>query len=140
MRDLLKQDRPLAPETVRLGISVLGGLFGLAAIIITLYGLFNLFGVGTFFIGLLQISGGLGLLLAIYLIVRLLSEAVMALHRLNDRLTIQADLLADRAPAQAARPAAKPRAAKTTTRKAPARAKPATSEPADKPKPSASEA
>ncbi len=88
MRELFNQDRPMSPALVRSGTALLGGLFAIAAIFIVLQGFGNLFSLRTFLTGLFQLTGGLGLLLALYLIVRLLGEAVMALHRMNDRLTV----------------------------------------------------
>lgn len=119
MRDLFNQDRPMSPALIRSGTALLGGLFAIAAIFIVLQGFGNLFSLRTFLTGLFQLTGGLGLLLSLYLIVRLLGEAVMAMHRMNDRLTVMAMDLGntrsaavspaepDPKPAQRSRPAAR---------------------------------
>jgi len=126
MRELLKQDRALSPASIRLAINVLGLLFAVAAIIIAFYGLYTIFAKGAFFIGLLQISAGIGFLLAIYLIVRLQAESIMAAHRTNDRLMILSDALSPRVEASAL-PAAKPKK-KAPVKTARPKAKPATPE------------
>lgn len=132
MRDLLNQNRPISPTTLQFGTTVMTFLFGMAAVLIFLFGFLNLLRPSTFLTGLLQISGGLGLLLAVTLIVRLLVESVMAQHRLNDRLVILSDALASRreqtTPTPTTPPAAKP--AKTATRKAKPAAKSAPAKPA----------
>lgn len=96
MRDLLDQDRALSPATVRRALTLLGGLLLLTAIIVLMMGIGTLFGDGTFFIGLLQISGGLGILLGLYLFVRLLAEMLITAQRTNDRLEILASALSPR--------------------------------------------
>lgn len=134
MRNLLNQNRPLSPATVQLATTALTVLFGVAGVIVFLFGFLNLFRASTFLTGLLQLSGGLGLLLAVVLIVRLLADGVMALHRMNDRLLILSDSLTARrapetpapaAPAKPARKPARPAAKKPATRAKPAAAKPA---------------
>lgn len=124
MRDLLNQNRPLSPASLQMGTTVMTLLFGVAAVLIFLFGFLNLLRPGTFLTGLLQIAGGLGFLLAVILIVRLLVESVMAQHRLNDRLVILTDALASRrAPmpeAAPAKPASKPVARKTKSAAKPA--------------------
>lgn len=139
MRDLLNQNRPLSPATLQLGTTVMTILFGVAAVLIFLFGFLNLLRPSTFLVGLLQISGGLGFLLAVTLIVRLLSENVMAQHRLNDRLLILSDTLASRRvqTPKTASPAPAKKASKPATRKAKPAAKPSQAEapaPAAKPK------
>ena len=124
MRDLLNQDRALAPATIRLATNVLGLLFGITAIIVLIYGMKTLFLDGP--VGLLQISGGLGVLLAIFLIVRLQAEAVMAAQRTNDRLMILTDALSPRVATAQPAPATKKKPARKTV---PAKAKSATTDP-----------
>ena len=139
MRNLLNQNRPLSPATVERATTAITVLFGIAGGLIFAFGLWNLVTV-SFLTGLLQLAGGLGLILAIILSVRLLADGVMALHRMNDRLLILSDSLTARrapeapapaAPAKPARKAAKPAAKKPATRAKPAAAKP----PADTPAP-----
>jgi len=114
MQNLFNQDRVLSPASVRLWVNTLGALFFIASIIILIKGALTLFGSGTFLVGLLQISAGLGILLAFYLIVRLQAETLLATQRTNDRLAVFADALSPRiTPAKNA---------KTATRK-PAKAK-----------------
>ena len=119
MRELLKQDRAFSPETIRLGVSVLGVLFTLAALMILLLGGSTLFIHGDIFVGILQLSGGFGLLLALFLLVRLQAELVMAAHRTNDRLMILSDALSPRvsetAPQKPARKKSTPRKTKAHT-------------------------
>lgn len=94
MRDLFDQGRAMSPALIRTGIGLLGALLGVAAAIVFLQGLGNVLSFNAPLTGIVQISGGLGVLLAVYLIVRLLGEAVLALHRLNDRLTVLSSDLA----------------------------------------------
>lgn len=99
MRDLLDQDRALSPATIRFATNVIGILFLIAALIMALYGFLTLLGKGTFLIGLLQVSAGTGTLLALFMIVRLQAEAIIAAQRTNDRLMILTDALGARADA-----------------------------------------
>ena len=119
MRELLKQDRAFSPETIRLGVSVLGVLFTLAALMILILGGYTLFIHGDILVGILQLSGGFGLLLALFLLVRLQAELVMAAHRTNDRLMILSDALSPRV---SETPPQKPARKKRTSRKAKAHA------------------
>ena len=106
MQDLFNQDRALSPESLRLWVNILGALFFIASGIIFIKGMLTLFGSGTFLVGLLQISAGIGILLAVYLIVRLQAEALLASQRTNDRLAVLSDALAPRiAPATHTKPA-----------------------------------
>lgn len=116
MRDLFNQDRPLSPALIRAGTGLLGVLLGIAGLIILLLGLGNVLSgvfslsVSRIITGVVQIAGGVGLALALYLFVRLLGEAVMALHRLNDRLgIIGEDVRLQSAAPQDLTPAAKPK-------------------------------
>lgn len=117
MRELLNQDRALSPASIKLAITVLGLLFTVAAIIIALNGLFTAF-TQSLLIGLLQISAGTGFLLAVYMVVRLQAETVMAAHRTNDRLMILNDALSPRVAAPPAKPKKKAPAAKPARAKA----------------------
>ena len=90
MKDLLNQDRALSPGLIRAGVFVLGVL------LLALVALVGLAGLGTLFSGrpfaaLIQILGGASIALFAFLVVRLLSETLMALHRLNDRMTVLGD-------------------------------------------------
>ena len=122
MRDLLNQDRALSPALVRTAMTIMSLLFAGLGLLVVLQGFGTLFG-GAFLAGLTQIIGGLAILFALYLVMRLLAEILMALHRMNDRLTVLSDDLRDKRdgpekPAQATRkPAAakKKPAAKITT-------------------------
>ena len=112
MKDLITQDRAISPSTVRTATLLVGMLFAVAVGLIILQALLSMFGADPsggfwlFLIGLTQISLGAGLLLAIYMMVRLLGEGLMAQHRLHDRLTILTDELGSRRAAQT--PAASP--------------------------------
>lgn len=118
MRDLFQLDRAVAPATVRTGMMIVGGMFSLCAGLIIVLALaamlgFNPIGtVGSFLTGLLQISLGVGCLLALYMILRLLGEILMALHRLNDRMGILSDEMKSTRATQKA--AGKPAARKTS--------------------------
>ncbi len=107
MRDLLNQDRALSPALVRTAMAIMGLLFAGLAALVALQGLGTLFG-GSFLAGLTQIIGGLAILFALYLTLRLLAEILMALHRLNDRLTVLSDELRDKR-AEMPKPSASPR-------------------------------
>lgn len=101
MRELLNQDRALSPATIRLATSVIGGLFAVAGLLILGMALFDtILRNGAIIAGLLQITAGLGFLLAVFMIVRLQAELVMAAHRTNDRLTILADAMSPRVKAK----------------------------------------
>ncbi|MEM8919927.1 MAG: hypothetical protein AAGB25_01070 [Pseudomonadota bacterium] len=109
MRGLWDQDQVMSASMIRSATLLLGALLAAIAAISVLGALGSLFS-GRFFTFLVQIAGGLGIPLAIWLIVRLLSEGVMAQHRLSDRLTILTDVLNEQrtaATAEPAKPAAK---------------------------------
>ena len=97
MRELLNQDRALSPATIRLATSVIGGLFSLAGLLILGMALFDtILRNGAIISGLLQMTAGVGFLLAVFMVVRLQAEMVMAAHRTNDRLAILADAMSPR--------------------------------------------
>ena len=124
MRDLLSQTRALSAETIRRTVTAVGVLFAITAIVIVYNGLKTVLGGGPVNIGILQISFGVGGLLAIYLLIRLLAELVFSVHRANDRLMILNDELSvQRQTAAAPKPAPrKPAAkAKSSAKKAPAK-------------------
>ena len=125
MRDLFSQSRPLSAATIRQAIALVGVLFVIAAIIIVYNGLKTIFASGAFDIGLLQISLGLGLLMAIYLLVRLQAETVLASHRTNDRLMVLGDAVASQRQAETP--------AKMTSRRPAKKTKPDTKKVAQKP-------
>ena len=107
MRDLLNQDRALSPSTIRLAINVVAGLFVLSLALILVVEVFGWFWKSAFFSGLLQFSLAAGFLLALYLMVRLQAEAVLAAQRNTDRLAILSDALNASLNQQAAKPAKK---------------------------------
>lgn len=90
MLDLFNLDRPLSPALARAGVAALGALLAVLAALTLLAALGNLFS-GRILAGLVQLVGGVAVLLFTYLVARLLSEVVLALHRLNDRLTVMSD-------------------------------------------------
>ncbi|MEO9970072.1 MAG: hypothetical protein ABJG15_09660 [Hyphomonadaceae bacterium] len=100
MRDLFQQDRAMTQSSVRISVQAMGGLFALCAGLIFVQAVLGIFGIapsggiGRLFAGLLQVGLGLGGLLALYMIVRLLNEILLAQHRLNDRLAILSDEIA----------------------------------------------
>lgn len=99
MRDLFQQDRAVSQSSVRMGVMAVGGLFAMSAAVVIVQAVLGIFGIsagGTLarlFAALLQIGLGLGALLALYMVVRLLSEILMAQHRLNDRMSVLSDEL-----------------------------------------------
>ena len=113
MREILDQDRALSPALIRTAMTVMGMLFAGLAALVVFQGLGTVFS-GAFLAGLTQIIGGLALLFALYLVMRLLAEILMALHRLNDRLGVLGDdVRSQRGEASAtATPTRKPQAAK----------------------------
>ena len=88
MRDLLDQNRALSPATIRMAINVLAALFVLSLSLALFVHVVGLFKSSGFILGLLTFSTATGVLLALYLMVRLQAEAVMAAHRNTDRLAI----------------------------------------------------
>jgi hypothetical protein len=112
MRELFGQDRAISPATVRGATQIIGGLFVACIGLIVLQVLLGALGmdasgvVRRVLTALMQIGLGAGLLLAIYMIVRLLGEGLMAQQRLQDRLTILTDELSSIRTANT--PAAKP--------------------------------
>ncbi|MEE9380761.1 MAG: hypothetical protein V3V03_05085 [Hyphomonadaceae bacterium] len=119
MRELLNQERALSPALVRTAMTVMSLLFAGLALLVVLQGLGTLFG-GALLAGLTQIIGGLAILFALYLVMRLLAEILMALHRLNDRMTILGDTVREQRE-EAPKSSTPPR--KPAARKKPAAAK-----------------
>lgn len=90
MKDLINQDRALSPALIKTGVFLLGVLLAALAVFIILMALATLFS-GAIIPAFIQAAAGLSLALFAFLIVRLLSEILMAIHRLNDRLTVLGD-------------------------------------------------
>lgn len=80
-------------STIRLAIGVLGGLFALAGLIITIMAIKTILFDHRPLIGLLQFSAGGGVLLALFMGVRLQAETLLAAHRTHDRLTVLSDAM-----------------------------------------------
>lgn len=133
MQDLFNQDRPLSPDLIRAGVGLLGILLGVVAIFVVLMALGTLFS-GAVIPAIIQAAAGLSIPLFIYLMTRILSEILFALHRQNDRMGVLAEdvraatsTAAKPAPAPTPEPApVKPKAAaakrapaKRTTKAAP---------------------
>ena len=95
MRELLNQDRALSPALVRSAMTILSLLFAALALLVIGQGFGTMMG-GAPFAGLTQIIGGLAILFSLYLVMRLLAEILMALHRLNDRLAVLGDDMRDK--------------------------------------------
>ncbi len=124
MRDLFQQDRAISPSSVRTATTLIGTLFAACLGLIILQALLGAFGVGATgtlrraLTGLMQIGLGAGLLLALYMMVRLLGEGLMAQQRLIDRMTILSDELGSVRVVEkpvASKPAATKPAAKSAT-------------------------
>lgn len=96
MYDLLKQNRPLSAHTIELAVTILTGLFVFAGLFWVMFIFKWLFKGGGFLLELFGLSLGLGVGLAIYLMVRLLADTLMALRHMNDRILILSDRLTDR--------------------------------------------
>lgn len=123
MRDLLNQDRAMSPALVRAGTTLFTVLLLALGVFIVLGSLGNLFS-GRVISALVQLTGGAAALVFSFLVVRLLGEMLMALHRLNDRLTVLGDDLRDQREPATAKP--------TPARKSPPK-KAAASKPEAKP-------
>lgn len=90
MREVFDQDRAMTLGAVKQAVGLLGLVFLAAAMFAVLSGLGLMFD-GHVFGGLMRIVlsfAGLGFM---YLVIRLMSETLAALHRLNDRLGILGD-------------------------------------------------
>lgn len=90
MKDLLNQDRALSPALIKTGVFFLGILLAALSVFVILMALGTLFS-GSIIPAFIQAAAGLSIALFAFLVVRLLSEILMAMHRLNDRMTILSD-------------------------------------------------
>jgi len=116
MRDFFEQDRAISPSTVRTATQIIGGLLAACVALVILQALLGAFGMDATGIvrrvltAFMQIGFVTGVLLSLYMIVRLLGEGLMAQQRLNDRMTILTDELSSirTANTPAAKPARKP--------------------------------
>ena len=95
MKELLNQDRAMSIGLAKAVVTLIGIAFAVASFAIILLGINTLLG-GNFLPAIIQIFGGPALLLAIYMLLRLLVELLMASHRGNDRLGIMSDTIRDR--------------------------------------------
>ena len=91
MRDLLNQERPIAPAILRAGMNWLTLLLGVVVLVSVTIAIGDLFSGGGAINTLLHVAFSASLALAALLVVRLLVEIHWSLLRLNDRLMILAD-------------------------------------------------
>ena len=90
MRDIFDQDKSLSLGVIRQAAGVFNLLLAALVLLAVLRGLGLLF-TGHFVGAFLETLGAFAVLGFMFLIVRLLTELLAALHRLNDRLTILGD-------------------------------------------------
>lgn len=92
MKELLNQDRAMPIGLAKGAVGIIGVAFAISSLAIVLLGASTVIG-GNLLPGVIQIFGGPALLLAIYMMLRLMIEILMASHRANDRLGIMSDTL-----------------------------------------------
>lgn len=95
MRELLNQDRAMSIGLAKFAVSIIGIAFVVTSLAIILLGVSTLLG-GNLLPAIVQIFGGPALLLAIYMLLRLLIEILMASHRGNDRLGLMSEAMRER--------------------------------------------
>jgi hypothetical protein len=90
MRDIFDQDKSLSLGVIRQAAGIFNLLLAGLAVLVVLRGLGRLF-TGHFISAFVEILGAFACLGFLFLVVRLLTELLAALHRLNDRLTVLGD-------------------------------------------------
>ncbi|MBD3769417.1 MAG: hypothetical protein IE925_04660 [Rhodobacterales bacterium] len=90
MRDIFDQDKSLSLGVIRQAAGVFNLLLAAAALLAVLRSLGRLF-TGHFIGAFVELLGAFVLLGFVFLVVRLLTELLAAIHRLNDRLTVLGD-------------------------------------------------
>lgn len=95
MKELLNQDRAMSIGLAKFAVSIIGIAFVVTSFAIILLGISTLLG-GNLLPAIVQIFGGPALLLAIYMLLRLLIEILMASHRGNDRLGLISEAMRER--------------------------------------------
>ena len=90
MRDIFDQDKSLSLGVIRQAAGIFNLLLAAAALLAILRSLGRLF-TGHFFGAFVELLGAFVLLGFVFLVVRLLTELLAAMHRLNDRLTVLGD-------------------------------------------------
>lgn len=95
MRNLLDPDQMLSPGRIRTATIVLTFFLAAAAGLMTLTALWTLLSSFKLGAALFQFVFGVGAPLAVWIIVRVLSEMLLAQHRLNDRLSVIAEQLSE---------------------------------------------
>jgi hypothetical protein len=90
MRDIFDQDKSLSLGVIRQAAGIFNLLLAALVLLAVLRGLGRLF-TGHFIGAFVETLGAFAVLGFLFLVVRLLTELLAALHRLNDRLTILGD-------------------------------------------------
>lgn len=102
MYRLFEQDRPLSQGVLRFWRQIFLILIAITALIWASMSIINIFS-GSPLIGLLQLTGGLALLIGFAIGTLALLEVLNAQHRLNDRMTILGEDLRRREASAAAK-------------------------------------
>nr|WP_321439364.1 hypothetical protein [uncultured Hyphomonas sp.] len=90
MRDIFDQDKSLSLGVIRQAAGIFNLLLAALGVLAVLRGLGRFF-TGHFISACVEVLGAAVLLAFLFLVVRLLTELLAAMHRLNDRLTVLGD-------------------------------------------------
>lgn len=90
MRDIFDQDKSLSLGVIRQVAGIFNLLLATLGVVAVLRGLGRFF-TGHFISACVEVLGAAVFLAFLFLVVRLLTELLAAMHRLNDRLTVLGD-------------------------------------------------
>ncbi|KCZ84777.1 hypothetical protein HAD_03820 [Hyphomonas adhaerens MHS-3] len=90
MRDIFDQDKSLSLGAIRQAAGIFNLLLAALVLLSVLRGLGRLF-TGHFIGAFVETLGAFAVLGFLFLVVRLLTELLASMHRLNDRLTVLGD-------------------------------------------------
>ena len=90
MRDIFDQDKSLSLGVIRQVAGIFNLLLAALGVLAVLRGLGRFF-TGHFISACVEVLGAAVFLAFLFLVVRLLTELLAAMHRLNDRLTVLGD-------------------------------------------------